>query len=1236
MKKTTLLLVIYLCTFNVFSQTIIEPETFGKSISRKKSRTIIQAKIAVVYFDSDGDGVFDDIDIDDDNDGIKDTVEENFCINSPIASLGTLCDTDKDGIPDMLDLDSDNDGIPDVVEAGFGDLSEGRGTLTGCATWVDANGNGMHDLTEGKSPFDSDGDGVPNYLDLDSDNDSIFDVDESGAGNSNAGIVIAGILVNNFINGDGDSNGDGVGDGPESEIFRNKDDNDDGILENFGDGILDIFDYFEGADFATSYGNSNQGTSPHFVKDTDNDGIPDYMDLSSGGITFDISATLYANLDINNNGTIDGNIDADKDGILDAFDTNTAIFGSPRDLNRKLHLYFDGRNDYIEEDSGTDIVNGLTEATMMAWIKLDPNFSSDGAIMGQNRFWIKINNLKKLFVQVNGKQKTAPPSSALNINVWSHVAVVYDGSNMEKTVKLYVNGVEIASENTPEMRPTIATSTTKFRIGRAPSNEDIYNTTADMFKGEMDEVRVFNKALSDDELQKMVYQELDELKGFNSGAAIPRDISPTIGANLVRYFRMDVFKDDIADNLTTPIIDVGSGAKMYNIKNIYSQTAPLPYETKTDVDGDWSNVATWLHGNVWDIASEATNKDWAIVQVKNKLTTSNSHTLLGLIVDKDKKLTIKASQELKNTWYLELDGAIDLEEESQLVQTENSMLDQDSGGYIERDQQGTANSFNYNYWSSPVGEITPLGVDQKGSGVANTNESYALKNVLMDGTDPINPNKKGIIKFLPEYWAADTGITTPIIISSYWLHTFNGADNNYGAWKSINENTLLVAGEGYTMKGTSGAVNIGNQQNYVFKGKPNNGEFTLQIGAGNSRLIGNPYPSAIDAKKFIDDNIKDGGSNETGNIFNGALYFWDHFGEQNSHYLKDYVGGYATYTKMGGAIAYSNDGRINNNGSQGNNEPGQYIPVGQGFFVIAVTDTLKNSLSEPIIINGGDIVFKNSQRIFKTEAKDDSVFMKGLNAKSAQTSEANEKDNSEPDEILDKRPKIWLQFDSPTGYSRQLLVGVDENASNFFDLGYDAPIADIGKEDMFWTFGGSKFVIQAVNNFNSDQELPLGMKVSKTGLATIKIDELKNMDENISVHIKDKLTGKIHNISRKPFEIILEAGNCLDRFSLTFKMHKLIDEDVIAETFLAIEAQPNIEGIPIFMDNTIRELQIKNNNGEEITGIILYNYLGQTMKTWNANLNRRTISLPINIAAGIYFVQISTKNKKITKKIVIQ
>ncbi|HEY9169551.1 MAG TPA: LamG-like jellyroll fold domain-containing protein [Lutibacter sp.] len=1239
MKKTILLFVIYLCNFKGFPQTISDTETFKKSLSFKKRDTITFTKkeginilftAETILFDSDGDGIFDDVDIDDDNDGIKDTDEENFCRNSPISAKGIYCDTDNDGVPDILDLDSDNDGIPDVVEAGFGHLSEGRATLTACSTWVDANLNGMHDLTEGIIPLDSDGDGVPNYLDLDSDNDSIFDVDESGTGNLNA--------PTGYVNGDGDINGDGVGDGPDTDYARENDIDKDGILEYYTDGILDIFDYFNGTTFNTSYGNSNQGVNPLYLKDSDNDGIPDYIDIKSNGTTFDIAGTLYAHLDTNNDGLIDGTADIDRDGILDLFDTNTNVFGSPRDLNQKLHLYFDGRNDYIEEDNGTNIVNGLPEATMMAWIKLDPEFSTHGAIMGQTNFWVRINGSRRLRVEIpDNKSFTAPATTALPLNNWTHIAAVFNGTDTYEKVKLYINGEKVAGTNPAGLGITIPTSSnTKFRIGRAPSNGDIYNSTADMFKGEMDEVRVFNKALSEDELQKMVYQELDGTNGFNSGLIIPRDISPFIGTSLVRYFRMDVFKDNIVDNLTTPAIDIGSGAKMYNIKNIYPQTAPLPYETKAD--GDWSNSSNWLHGNIWDIASEATNKDWAIVHIKNNITTSKSHSIAGLIVDKGNELSIKTSKELKNTWYLELDGVIDLEDESQLVQTENSILDQDSGGYIEGDQQGTANSFNYNYWASPVGPIS--GTAARGTGIASTNKSYKLVDVLydgtgIDGTGGALPYPKKI-NFQPAYWAADNGITKPIIISSYWLHTFNGTNNNYGAWKSINENTLLLAGEGYTMKGTSGNVNIGTLQNYVFKGKPNNGDFTLPIAAGNNRLIGNPYPSAMDANKFIDDNIKDGGNNTTGNVFNGALYFWDHFGEMNSHYLKEYVGGYATYTKMGGAKAYSNDARINNNGSLGNKRPRQYIPVGQGFFVIAVTDTLKNSIHSPIIINGGDIVFKNSQRIFMTESTSNSVFMKGINTKYAYSSDKGGKDSIVNNEGLDKRAKIWLQFDSPAGYHRQLLVGADENASIHFDLGYDAPIADLNKEDMFWTIGSGKFVIQAVNNFNSDQELSLGFIVNKKGLARIRIDETENMNEDTMVYIKDNLLGKSHNISRTPFEIELTAGKYTDRFAITFKTSKLVAEDVAAEALTPFEAQHINQGIHVYMNNAIGELQIKNNSDDEILSVALINSLGQTVRTWNSNLNRRTISLPVNTATGVYMVQIITKNGSVVQKVIVE
>ena len=57
------------------------------------------------------------------------------------------------------------------------------------------------------------------------------------------------------------------------------------------------------------------------------------------------------------------------------------------------------------------------------------------------------------------------------------------------------------------------------------------------------------------------------------------------------------------------------------------------------------------------------------------------------------------------------------------------------------------------------------------------------------------------------------------------------------------------------MKGTTGTGSVTAEQNYVFVGKPNNGTIQLNISLNQSYLVGNPYPSALDADEFIKDNI---------------------------------------------------------------------------------------------------------------------------------------------------------------------------------------------------------------------------------------------------------------------------------------------------------------------------------------------------------------------------------------------
>lgn len=106
--------------------------------------------------------------------------ESNTAI--PFTNLGdlTLRDSDGDGIFNSLDLDSDNDGIPDNIEA---QTTAAYVTPNTDSPVTFANNNGVNSAyLGGLTPVDTDGSEEPDYLDLDADNDGNFDIDESGSG----------------------------------------------------------------------------------------------------------------------------------------------------------------------------------------------------------------------------------------------------------------------------------------------------------------------------------------------------------------------------------------------------------------------------------------------------------------------------------------------------------------------------------------------------------------------------------------------------------------------------------------------------------------------------------------------------------------------------------------------------------------------------------------------------------------------------------------------------------------------------------------------------------------------------------------------------------------------------------------------------------------------------------------------------------------------------------------------
>jgi trimeric autotransporter adhesin len=885
--------------------------------------------------------------------------------------------------------------------------------------------------------------------------------------------------------------------------------------------------------------------------------------------------------------------------------TKYITFGYAPQIIVERSVYFDGVVDYIDVEDNLDL--NPTQFTITAWIKRDTGITNASIVSKRNAantqgYDFKINGTGRLQFTLNGNAASITSSVAIPANRWHNVAIIYNNGN----ATLFIDGV--ADTSVGSLPAPVATSQ-KFLIAAADGYDP--NTTA-YFAGNIDEVRVWNTALSVPQLRYIMNQEIidNASLALTRGNVIPttitkNEMNPIAWASLAGYYPMSVYTytntNDMSGN--------GHQGALRNLDTVDYQTAPLPYESQAN--GSWTTPGTWLNNAVQNLPNSlsiidgVTPIDWNIVETSHNITIPDNATLgrevtvKGLIITSgdlqvNGSTALNTGNGLNVTHYLNLDGIIDLEGESQLIQTEGSDFDATSTGTLERDQQGNSNTYLYNYWSSPI--------------APTSNSSYTVPNIFTN------------VAFLTSGF---NGSASPVRNADYWIWKYaNRAADTYSQWQHIRSSGTILAGEGFTMKGPGTAT---PDQNYILLGQPNNGDITRPLSPGNEYLVGNPYPSAIDANEFILDNIStaDGGRN-TQNVINGALYFWDHFAI-NSHILREYEGGYATYTLMGGTAAISTDARINASGQTGTKIPERYIPVAQGFFVSSILNSGLVGLSQPVV--GGNIQFKNSQRIFRKE------IVTGTNTGSVHLKKSNSKNTNEKDDTseIDTREKIRLMFHSPEGYHRELLVGVDEKATNSFDLGYDALLAETNKEDMYWNFSDSKFIIQAVNNFDDEQVLPLTLKTSKEGLSKIEIKNLENISNNKTILLHDKQSNQYHNLNNNSFEVFLSPGEYTNRFEISFQ-NKSDGEDKTLDVIDLEQSQ-----IEVYFSNEKESIVLHNPNLKQINSVEILNILGQSIYKFKNSSSKNYLEYKTNqIKTGAYIIKIQTNEGSFSKKVLIK
>ncbi|MGB0236118.1 MAG: putative Ig domain-containing protein [Poseidonia sp.] len=272
--------------------------------------------LITVLLDSDGDGIADVSDGDDDNDGVIDSLDP-FPLD-PSESI----DTDYDGIGNNADLDDDNDGTNDTDDAfpldpkedadldkdGLGDNAD-----------ADDDGDGCDDLLEdyprnGSMCFDFDLDGLGDAEDDDDDNDGYNDVVDAFPYNSSEW---------------NDTDMDGIGD-----LFDDDDDGDNYTdvmdafphdprewLDSDGDGFGDNADPDDDNDGVADL-NDPWPLDPRFKADANNNTIPDIFEASN---LDDVDADGWSNMleyicDTNATNSTDVPADFDEDGTCDVVD----------------------------------------------------------------------------------------------------------------------------------------------------------------------------------------------------------------------------------------------------------------------------------------------------------------------------------------------------------------------------------------------------------------------------------------------------------------------------------------------------------------------------------------------------------------------------------------------------------------------------------------------------------------------------------------------------------------------------------------------------------------------------------------------------------------------------------------------------------------------------------------------------------------------------------------------------
>ena len=572
--------------------------------------------------------------------------------------------------------------------------------------------------------------------------------------------------------------------------------------------------------------------------------------------------------------------------------------------------------------------------------------------------------------------------------------------------------------------------------------------------------------------------------------------------------------------------------------------------------------------------------------------SSNSYVFV-----KDRFLFVTQDINLQNN------GNIYLRNESQLLQGTSGTSTNKGLGKLSVFQEGTSDNFDYNYWSSPIGNAsTTVG-----------NEPFGI--TLLNRPTTLTASTPAI--GLPYDYNLN-GIANPLQIASRWVYRFV-ASSTYAQWLYAGDTTTILPGEGFTMKGTGGTDNLdiegngvlnnpgGNgAQRYDFRGKPNDGNISVQIALNNSTLTGNPYPSALHVNAFLLDPLN--------TSINRIAYYWEQDKTVNSHYLDQYRGGYGTYaptTLASSGIyvpayfnSYNSDGSLNTAGtiSSGLNVERKYAPIGQGFMVYGTAT--------------GTVTLRNSHRAYYKESNPLSHFERNSNAQIPNITQ----------DSVSETPHIRINAILDNQFTKQIALAFLPEATDGIDPGIDAMsfISDV-PNDTYFFLDNTEYTIQGIP-FDVSKRVALGVKSSEGSVLKFYVAETVNFDESQDIFIYDALDESYHNIKNSDYQVTMPAGVYNNRFEITFTDNSTLGISEIT-----------VNDFMITQNNSLETLTIHNPKLRDVQTVSIFDISGKRIFTKeNLQSNESYQFSTSGFSVGVYILKMTTKEEiSLTQKIII-